>query len=161
MERVLSIESLAAAHEAGKALIWARLLEVGGEEAVAEFCEELDLDPEEITHTHTHTHTHTNLLPLSRVGFFFALRPKLGSHPANASKATRQLTCSLGPLSESILVPLQSRTCFGKFAKLANLSIGYEFRNARASGHGRPHPPLSKQVSNRLFICGVLLRCAL
>ena len=48
MERVLSIESLAAAHEAGKALIWARLLEVGGEEAVAEFCEELDLDPEEI-----------------------------------------------------------------------------------------------------------------
>eukprot|EP00291_Cryptomonas_curvata_P023219 CAMPEP_0172160698 /NCGR_PEP_ID=MMETSP1050-20130122/5705_1 /TAXON_ID=233186 /ORGANISM="Cryptomonas curvata, Strain CCAP979/52" /LENGTH=243 /DNA_ID=CAMNT_0012830495 /DNA_START=247 /DNA_END=975 /DNA_ORIENTATION=+ len=50
MVRVLCMDSLAAAHRAAKARIWARLREAGGDEAVADLCEELDLDPAQITY---------------------------------------------------------------------------------------------------------------
>jgi hypothetical protein len=48
MERVLSLDSLAAAHDAGRAFMWARLREVGGQEGVDDLCKELDIDPDDI-----------------------------------------------------------------------------------------------------------------
>ena len=49
-ERALSLESLAAAHDAGRAFMWARLRDVGGKEGVLELCEELDIDPNDIVY---------------------------------------------------------------------------------------------------------------
>jgi hypothetical protein len=49
MVKVLCMDSLAAAHRAAKARMWARLKEEGGDDAVAELCEELGLDPAGIT----------------------------------------------------------------------------------------------------------------
>ena len=50
MVRLLSLESLAAAHQAGQARMWARLRQEAGEEGVAELCEELDLDPARVAY---------------------------------------------------------------------------------------------------------------